>query len=258
MILYHFPGCPYSERVEILLNLKGLAGAVEDVEMDISKPRPDWLLEKTGGTTALPVLDCGTEVVKESAVILRYIEELFPETPVRQADPLRHAIESMFGLLDSPYAKAGYAVLRNRDREQRTVLCEAFDAQYARLDAFLRRYGGSGPFLFEDFGWGEVILTPLLKRLECVAYYENYAIPARLERVRQWHRACLEHPAAQSRKVEEILKLYYDYSRGAGGGALAPGRQVSSFTLDPHWSTRPMPPRDKWGEGATDEELGLV
>ena len=58
--------------------------------------------------------------------------------------------------------------------------------------------------------------------------------------------------------MEEILKLYYDYSRGAGGGSLAPGRQKSSFTMDPSWRTRPLPPRDKWGEGATDEELGLL
>lgn len=257
MVLYHFPGCPYSERVEILLTLKGLSGAIGDAELDLSRPRPDWLLEKTGGSTSLPVLDCGDRVVKESAVILRYIDELFPEHPVRHPDPMQHAIESMLGLMDSPYAKAGYAVLRNRDPEQRDALIEAFDGEYARLDAFLLRYGGDGPFLFGDFGWAEVVMTPLMKRLECVTYYENYEIPAHLERVRSWRRACLEHPAAQSRTVEEILKLYYDYSQGAGSGSLAPGRRVSSFTLDPHWSTRPLPPRDKWGTGATDRELGL-
>lgn len=257
MILYHFPGCPYSERVEILLNLKGLDGAIEDIELDISKPRPDWLLDKTGGITALPVLDCGTQVIRESAVILRFVDSRFPERRIGHPDPLHHAIESMLCILDSPYAKAGYALLRNREQEKREELQLALDAEYGRLDAFLRRYGGSGPFLFDDFGWAEVMLTPLMKRLECVAYYENYRIPDRLDRVANWHAACLAHPAAQSRKVEEVLKLYYDYSRGAGGGALVPGRRISSFTMEPHWSTRPMPPRDKWGDGATDRELGL-
>lgn len=42
--LYHIPGCLFSERVEILLELKGLHGVFDDVEIDISKPRPDWLL----------------------------------------------------------------------------------------------------------------------------------------------------------------------------------------------------------------------
>lgn len=258
MILYHFPGCPYSERVEILFHLKGMEGVIEDRELDISKPRPDWLLEKTGGVTALPVLDCGSHVVRESAVILRYLDELYPEHPIRQADPLKHAVESMFALMDSPYAKAGYAVLRNRNREERDALLRAFNEQYAKLDAFLTRHGGPGHFLFEDFGWAEVVLTPLLKRLETLAYFEDYEIPAELERVRSWHSACLAHPAAQLRKVEEVLKLYYDYTRGIGGGQLVPGRSHSSFTMDPHWSTRPMPPKDKWGEGASDQDLGLA
>lgn len=258
MILYHFPGCPYSERVEIILNLKGLSGAIDDVELDLSKPRPDWLLEKTGGSTSLPVLDCGTQVLRESAVVLRYVDSQFPEHQVRHPDPLQHAIESMLGLMDSKYARAGYALLRNRDPDKREACRQAIDAEYEQLDGFLCRYGGAGPFLFENFGWAEVILTPLMKRLECLAYYEDYCIPEALERVTAWHAACLSHPAAQSRKLEEILKLYYDYSRGVGGGALVDGRRKSSFALDPPWSDRPMPPRDKWGEGATDTELGLA
>ena len=36
------------------------------------------------------------------------------------------------------------------------------------------------------------------------------------------------------------------------------GRKVSSFTFEPHWRDRPMPPRDKYERGATDAELGLV
>jgi glutathione S-transferase len=257
VILYHFPGCPYSERVEILFQLKGIEGEVEDREMDLTSPRPDWLLEKTGGATALPVLDVGNQVVKESAVILRFLDEAFPAPRIRREDPLQHAIESMLAAMDSSYAKAGYAVLMNQDADRRAELVAAFDAEYAKMDAFLQRYGGDGPFLFEDFGWAEVILTPLLKRLETLAYYEDYAIPAELTRVREWHEACLGHPAAQARQVEEVLKLYYDYSRGVGGGRLVPGRTRSSFTMDPHWSTRPLPPRDKWAGGATDVDLGL-
>lgn len=28
--------------------------------------------------------------------------------------------------------------------------------------------------------------------------------------------------------------------------------------FEPDWPQRPWPPRDKWGAGATDAELGLV
>jgi glutathione S-transferase len=191
-------------------------------------------------------------------VILRFLDDKYPQPRIRRDDPLQHAVESMFAALDSPYAKAGYGVLMNQDPDRRAELVAAFDAEYAKMDAFLQRYGGDGPFLFEEFGWAEVVLTPLLKRLETLGYYEDYRIPEELERVRRWHAACLAHPAAQTRSVEEVLKLYYDYSRGVGGGRLVPGRGKSSFTMDPHWSTRPLPPRDKWVLGATDAELGLA
>jgi glutathione S-transferase len=73
--VYHIPVCPFSQRLEILLSLKGLEDRVRFHVVDITKPRPDWLLEKTRGTTALPALE--TEdglVLKESMVLLRYLE----------------------------------------------------------------------------------------------------------------------------------------------------------------------------------------
>ena len=74
LTIYHIPGCPFSERVEIMLELKGIA--LKDVEIDISRPRPDWLLAKSGGTTALPLLDVENgESLKESMVILRNLEQ---------------------------------------------------------------------------------------------------------------------------------------------------------------------------------------
>jgi glutathione S-transferase len=256
--LYHFPGCPYSERVEILLALKGLGDVLEDVEIDISTPRPAWLLEKTRGTTALPALDCARGTLKESVVILRYLDTCLPGPSVAHTDPFRHAIEGMFAALDSRFAVAGYALLRNRDPARIAALRAATDAQYERLDQFLVDYGGPGPFLFEQFGWAEAMLVPLLKRLECLGYYEGYEIPTTLRRVTAWREACLAHPAAQSRRLEEIFRLYYDYSQGIGGGAIPPGRLKSSFSIDPHWNSRPMPPRDKWHVAATDRELGLA
>ena len=43
-----------------------------------------------------------------------------------------------------------------------------------------------------------------------------------------------------------------------GNGALLPGRTRSSFVFEPNWRSRPWPPRDKYGPGATDAELGLI
>lgn len=259
MIFYTFPGCPYCERIEIMIAAKSITAQVKVVELDISAPRPTWLLEKTHGTTALPALEVAEGTLKESLAIMRYLEMRFPDPAVAQRDPHAHAVECMFVELGGPFAAAGYTMIRNRDRAKRDELKNTVDAQFAKLDKFLRDYGRGREFLFERFGWAEVALAPLAKRMEFLRYYENYEIPAALTRVRAWHDACLAHPAAQDRKVEEIVRLYYDYSRGAGGGSLPPGRRVSSMAMSPHWSKRPMPPRDKWNApDATDAELGLA
>lgn len=258
--MYHIPGCPFSERVELLLDLKGLHDIMADHEIDISKPRPDWLLRKTRGTTALPALELENgETLKESMVILRYFEDRFPERPVARRDPYEHAVEAMLCATDGQFTGAGYRMILNRDSAKRDEHVAEVDAQYARLDDFLRYYAPDGDFLFDAFGWAEVAFAPMFKRLWFLEYYEAYEIPQHLTRVLRWREAILAHPVVERHHGHrELMTLYYDYAQGGGNGRIPEGRTVSSFTLDPPWSERPMPPRDKWGIPATDVELGLI
>lgn len=258
MTLYHFPGCPFSERVEIALALKGRAGDLRDVEVDMSSPRPAWLLEKTGGATALPALETPRGTLLESAAIVRYVDAALPGERVADPDPYRHALEEMMVAAGGGLSAAGYRMIQNQDRAQRDALAREVDAAFAKLDAFLRRYAGHDTWLSGRFGWAETMLTPIMKRLWFLEYYEDYQVPRSLERLCRWRDACLAHPAAQARGFEEIVKLYHDYSRGFGSGKVPAGRTKSSFTLDPHWSTRPMPPRDKWAPAPDDATLGLL
>jgi hypothetical protein len=150
-ILFHIPVCPFSQRVEILLTLKGYRDQVRFEVVDITKPRDPELLAKLRGSTSLPALETeGGDIIRES----------LPDEP-------------------------------------------------------------------------------------------------RFTRVRRWRDLCLAHPAAQQVTNEEIVKVYYDYARGAGNGALLPGRRRSSFAFEPSWSNRPWPPKDKYAPAATDAELGL-
>src|SRR4028119_1309727 len=86
-IVHHIPVCPFSQRLEILLALKGAREAVWCRVVDITVRRDPELLRKTRGTTALPVLEMPDgRVLKESLVILQYLDEVVPG-PVRRADP---------------------------------------------------------------------------------------------------------------------------------------------------------------------------
>jgi glutathione S-transferase len=261
LTVHHIPVCPFSQRVEILLELKGLRDRVRFEVVDITRPRDPKLLEKTRGSTALPVLETGDgRIVKESMVILRYLEDLFPSPPVLQRDPYRRAVENMMTAMEGDFTAAGYRYVMNGDPARREELRLAMLARYAMLDDFLRMHGTDGTWLFEDFGFAEAVFTPMFARFWFLEYYEDFELPedGGFERVRRWRAACLAHPAAQQVGREEIVKLYYDYAHGAGNGALLPGRQVSSFVFEPHWRDRPWPPKDKYRDGATDAGLGLL
>lgn len=258
--VFHIPVCPFCQRLEILLSLKGRRSDVNFRVIDVTQPRPDWLLTKTRGTTALPVMETADgRIIKESLVILQYLEDLFPEPAIAQRDPYRRAVENMLTRLEAEFCTQGYAFVMNQSLGHRDGLREGMLRQYARLNDFLMEHAPSRLYLFEEFGWAETVFTPLFMRFWFLDYYEDFELPEadQYSRVRVWRDASISHPAAQQVTKEQIAKLYYDYAKGAGNGALLPGRRRSSFALEPDWKARPWPPRNKYSHSATDEELGL-
>lgn len=258
LIVHHIPVCPFSQRLEILLVLKGLRDAVEFRVVDITRPRDPALLRLSRGSSALPILETDQGVLRESLVILRYLDELFSEPAIAQADPYRRAVENMLIAQEGDFTATGYRYVMNRDPARAAEFREKMLAQYAGLDDFLTWQNPGGVFLFSDFGLAEAVFTPMFVRFRFLEYFEYFDLPMDgFDRVRRWRDACLAHPAAQQVSREEVVKSYYDYALGVGNGKLPPDRRISSFAFEPHWSKRPWPPRDKFAP-ASDAELGLV
>ena len=260
-VVYHIPVCPFSQRLEILLALRGLRDAVEFRVVDITRPRDPELLKKTRATTALPVLETPDgSIIKESLVILRYLDEVMPGATLRRMDGAEHAVESMLVAREGPFTMAGYLYVMNQDPEKRDGHREGLLELYRDIDGFLMEHNRDGIFLFDDFGLAETVFTPVFKRFWFLDYFEDFELPDAPEfrRVRRWREACMDHPATDQVTKEEIVKLYYDYALGAGNGALPEGRKVSSFAFEPRWQARPWPPRDTYAGSANDAELGLA
>lgn len=257
--LYTIPVCPFCQRVEVLLALKGAPDAVARVAVDITRPRDPALLALNRGGTATPVLVTDRGVLRESLALMRYLDATVPGPAVAREDPFERAVEDVLVAMEADLGATGYRFVMNQDPAKREALEAAYLAQVARVDDYLRWRSPEGDFLFDRFGLAEAALTPLLQRLWFLDYYEGFALPeGRFERFARWRDACLAHPAAQQVTFEQIVKVYYDYALGAGNGALLPGRAVSSFAFHPDWRDRPMPPRDKYQRRATDAELGLA
>ena len=87
MRLYDAARCPFCARVRIALAEKGLDH--ETVEIDL-RNRPDWIYE-LNPTGKVPVVDDGF-VLPESAVIMEYLDDRYPDDPLLPEDPKSRAV----------------------------------------------------------------------------------------------------------------------------------------------------------------------
>lgn len=107
--VFHIPVCPFSQRLEILLALKGRQNDVHFHVVDITQPCPEWLKAKSPGSTALPILETPEgQILWESLIILQYLEDVFPEPAAAQGDPCRRAVEGLMSGMEADFGQQGY------------------------------------------------------------------------------------------------------------------------------------------------------
>ena len=137
-ILHYIPVCPFSQRLELLLDLKQVREQVEFREVDITRPRDEGLLRRTRGRTSLPVLELADgRLLRESLVILGYFDALFPDPPIARTDPWERAVEQLVCAQEGPLTQRGFALGMNQDPERRSALLDSLLATYRELDALL-------------------------------------------------------------------------------------------------------------------------
>ena len=152
LVLYDAARCPYCARVRIVLAEKGIE--YEVVEIDLSD-RPAWIYEKNA-TGRVPVIEEDGWVLPESAVIMEYLEERYPEPALLAADPGDRALARLRIFRQDELTSPYYALRRDEDGAR-----ERFDAALARLDALLAAtpWLGGG-----DYGLADIAYVPWLLR----------------------------------------------------------------------------------------------
>ncbi|KAI8810131.1 thioredoxin-like protein [Cladochytrium replicatum] len=111
IVLHHYPGSPYSEKVRLALRLK----KIPFVTLPVAEipPRPATFA-LTGGFRRIPVLQIAGNIYCDSALILDELDRRFPETtltPARQ-DGETEALSRILGFwIDGPIFKNVIAAL---------------------------------------------------------------------------------------------------------------------------------------------------
>jgi glutathione S-transferase len=151
--LYNAARCPYAARARIVLAEKGLE--FETVEIDLSD-RPAWLYDKNPAGRVPVIEEDGGDPLPESAVIIEFLEERYPEPALLPADPADRAFVRLLIFRDDELTSPYYALRRGEDGAT-----EAFDAALGRFDALL----AERPYLSgAEFGLADIALVPWFLR----------------------------------------------------------------------------------------------
>ena len=79
LILHHYAGSPFSEKVRLILGFKGLAW--RSVIVPSVMPKPD-VIALTGGYRRTPFMQIGADIYCDTALMCRVIDALQPEPPL--------------------------------------------------------------------------------------------------------------------------------------------------------------------------------
>jgi glutathione S-transferase len=153
LVLYSAARCPYAARARIVLAEKGIDHEI--VEIDLSD-RPDWLYEKNPKGRVPVVEEDDSSPLPESAVIMEFLEERYPEPALLPTDPADRAAVRLLIFRDDDLTDPYYALRRGEDGAR-----EEFDAVLGRFEALL----GEQPYLSgAEYGLADIALVPWFLR----------------------------------------------------------------------------------------------
>ena len=182
----------WSLRPWILLREHGIAFEEDYVPLDTPEFRPR--VSAYGAGSTVPILVDGDTVVWESAAIMDYVADLFPERRIWPEDlPARALARAMAAEMHAGFRPLRAACPMNLRRrfahKDRGELVARDVGRIVHLWRTARgRHGGAGPFLFGGFTAADAMYAPVVTRLH------TYSIPVD-DDVRAYMDAVLGTPA---------------------------------------------------------------
>ncbi len=194
LISYHL--CPYVQRAVIVLNEKGVP--FERTYIDLAN-RPEWF-KKISPLGKVPLLQVGTEVLFESAVICEYLDETVGE-PLHPGDPLQRARHRA-------WMEFGSAILDNIWGFYTAPDANALEVKRADLQAkfdTIEQQLNEGPYFSgEHFSMVDVVFGPIFRYFDVFDAIADFGVFEHTPKVQAWRSAL----TARSSVKEAVLSDY--------------------------------------------------
>ncbi|WP_158596042.1 glutathione S-transferase family protein [Oleomonas cavernae] len=167
MKLYDSTLSPYGARVRLYAARKG-------IELDIENPPADF--QAINPTAKVPCLVDGRLVLPESEVIVEYLEDRFPEPPLRPASAEGRAMARLLARIGDLYVYPALAALFTQmgsPRRDPAVISRKVEELAYGLDQLEAFIGTAGTAVDGGFSTADCALVPIL--LFTVQFLEQVA-----------------------------------------------------------------------------------
>lgn len=207
IMLYEHPLSPYAQKVKIALREKGIpfetqmpgglgAGGAQGAFLAAS-PRAE-----------APALVDGDLSVFDSTIILEYLEDAYPEAPLRPASAADRArVRMLEEVMDTHYEAInwGLSELRWFKRAEGAQAAAIEVAAKAQIEGFFgwleRQLGDRTWFNGETFGWGDLSVVPFVNGSRGHGHQ-----PPEGSRLADWLVRANQRPSV-AKTVEEVLAM---------------------------------------------------
>ncbi len=193
--LYTFKLCPFAHRVRLVLAEKGLSADM--IEIDL-KNKPDDFTE-ISPYGHVPLLLHGETRLWESAVIMEYLDEAFPQPPLMPAEPSERAHARLWiDFADSRLLAATHRFIFERDDALRRQLIEQIQDDVRVLDRALQDRKAQGPYLMgARLTLADIALHPWFEQVATLQKLSPFRMPDDCPAISDWSGAVAARPAVR-------------------------------------------------------------
>lgn len=207
--LVSFKVCPFVQRSVIALNEKGVEYTLTHIN---PHEPPDWF-KAISPLGKVPVLLVDGKAVFESAVILEYLDEVYPPA-LHPADPLEKAQHRAWVEFCSELITRQFRMSTAKDEAGFTEARESLVQGLQRLDSVV---AAEAPFFSGSrFALVDCVYAPLFMRLALLKQHFALDIPLS-PRMQAWSNALLALESVKTSVVDDFADVFMGFLKAQGG-----------------------------------------
>lgn len=192
MKLYHRPDCPFCWKVRLFLQEAGIEA--QEFSVALGKKHPDVVALNPNGT--VPVLIDGDLVLWESAVIIEYLADRFPQASLMAGSPATRAlIRQLHSYSDNRVGKVLFPYIKEvRDSEKGKATAELEQSTtkaWAIIQETLSIQLDDRIFFGSDYSVTECALIPRFT----LALVYGLTLSDEFPNLKAWFKRCVKRPS---------------------------------------------------------------